>query len=293
MIPAAFDYERPASVIEAVVTLDQFGTDARILAGGQSLLPLLKTRASSPRVLVDIGALDELRGIRVNAGALTIGALATQAELLEAPVFGGRYSNLRADASLLGDPVIRNRGTVGGALAFADPGSDWTALAIVLDAKMHVRGASSTRTIAIADFLRDAFETALQPTEMITHVTLTIPGGDAMLTYRKVRHPALGTALAAAAVLLARDGDGDRVVQRVAITGAGRRAVRASGVERALEGRRLSSDAVEDAVCHATDELEVMNDSSASAAHRERLARACVRRALSDGLEPATRGAIE
>lgn len=284
MIPTAFEYERPASVVEALATLDQYGTDARILAGGQSLLPLLKTRALSPGVLVDIGALDDLCGIAADAGALTIGARATQAELLAASEFGGRFANLRADASLLGDPVIRNRGTLAGALAFADPASDWTALAIVLDAKVHVRRASSTRAIAIADFLRDAFETALQPTEIITHVTLTIPGRDAVLSYRKVRHPATGSALAGAAVLLDRDVDGNSTVQRVAITGAGRRAIRASGVERALEGRRLSHDAIEDAVCHATDELEVLNDSSASATHRERLARACVRRALSDGL---------
>jgi carbon-monoxide dehydrogenase medium subunit len=173
--------------------------------------------------------------------------------------------------------VIRNRGTFVGALAFADPAADWTALALVLDARLRVRGATHDRTVPIGEFLLDAFNTTLAPTELITHVMISLPAGDPTLVYRTVRHPGSGMALVGAAVLLEREGDGEC---RVAITGAGRRAIRATAVEDALRGERLLPEAIEHAADQAADGLELLSDEYASSGYREQLARACVRRAL-------------
>jgi carbon-monoxide dehydrogenase medium subunit len=277
MIPRAFDYERPSSVEAAVAAVASYGADARVLAGGQSLLPLLKARTLAPRVLVDIGGIDELRAIERDGESVSVGALATQAEVLESAALGDRFSRLRADSPVLGDPVIRNRGTFVGALAFADPAADWTALALVLDVRLGVRNATHDRTVPIGEFLLDAFTTTLEPAEVITHAMIPLPEGDSTLAYRTVRHPASGMALVGAAVLLDRDG-----ACRVAITGAGRRAVRATAVENALHGEGLSSEAIEHAAGRAADDLELLSDEYASSAYRERLARACVRRALSE-----------
>ncbi|HEX6965310.1 MAG TPA: FAD binding domain-containing protein [Gemmatimonadaceae bacterium] len=282
MIPPEFDYERPSSVEAAVAAVASYGADARVLAGGQSLLPLLKARAIAPKVLVDIGGLDELRRIERDGDSVTIGALATQAEVLESAAIGGRFPRLRAGAPLLGDPVIRNRGTFVGALAFADPAADWTALALVLDARLRVRGATHDRTVPIGEFLLGAFTTTLAPTEVITHVTILLPAGNSTLAYWKVRHPGSGMTLVGAAVLLDREGDSGDGACRVAITGAGPRAVRVTAVEDALRGERLSPEAIEHAADRAADGLELLSDEFASSAYRERLARACVRRALSE-----------
>jgi aerobic carbon-monoxide dehydrogenase medium subunit len=282
MIPRAFEYERPSSVEAAVAAIASYGADARVLAGGQSLLPLLKARMIAPRVLVDIGGLDELRRIKRDDDAVSIGALATQAEVLESAAIGDQFPQLRAVAPLLGDPVIRNRGTFVGSLAFADPAADWTALALVLDARLRVRGATNERTVPIGEFLLGAFATALAPNELITHVIIPLEAGDLTLAYRTVRHPGSGMALVGAAVLLDRHGDGNGGACRIAITGAGQRAVRAKAVEDALRGERLSPEAIENAASHAVDDLELLSDEFASSAYRERLARACVRRALSD-----------
>jgi carbon-monoxide dehydrogenase medium subunit len=282
MIPHTFEYERPSSVDAAVAAVASDGADARVLAGGQSLLPLLKAHAIAPKVLIDIGGLDELHQIERDGDSVTVGALATQAEVLESAAIGGRFPRLRAGAQLFGDPVIRNRGTFVGALAFADPDADWTALALALDVRLRVRSASQERTIPISESLLGACTTTLAPTEMITHATIPLPAGDLTLAYWTVRHPGSGMALVGAAVLLDREG-GDGAC-RVAITGAGPRAVRATAVEDALHGERLSPEAIEHAADRAPDGLELQSDEFASSAYRERLARACVRRALSEAL---------
>lgn len=282
MIPAAFKYERPERVDDAVACLAQHGSEARVLAGGQSLLLLLKARAIAPKVLIDIGCVADLRGIRRDGNSVTIGALTTQAELAESeelrrafPIFGG-------DASMLSDPIVCKRGTFAGALAFADPSGDWPAVALVLDAQVHVRGVDGPRTIAIDGFFRDSFTTALQATDLLTHLTIAIPQRQPKMVYRKLRHPASGYALVGVAAMLERDSDGICRGCRVAVTGAGRRAVRAKAVEAALQGQRLAPDTIAQAAEHASEGVDLLSDLHAGPEYRALLVRTYVKRALLD-----------
>lgn len=156
MIPASFEYQRPERVDDTVACLRQYGSDARILAGGQSLLPLMKARAIAPRIVIDIGGLADLRGFSRDGGAFRIGALATQAELTNSEELRNHFPLFAGDLTL-SDPMVRKRGTFVGALAFADPASDWPAVALALDAQMHVSGVNGPRILSVDEFLRDAF----------------------------------------------------------------------------------------------------------------------------------------
>ena len=282
MIPPSFEYKKPMRVDEALATLAQYGSDARVLAGGQSLLLLLKARAIHPKILIDISGLAELRTISREGDVVTIGALTTQAQLAESeelrrifPLFGG-------DAAVLSDPIIRRRGTFAGALAFADPAADWPAMALVLDAQVHVRSVNGPRTIPIGDFFRDSFTTALQPTDLLTHLTIPVPQGQPKMVYRKMPHPASGYALVGVAAVLECNSDGLCCDCRIAITGAGRRAVRAKAVETALQGQPVTPGTIAQAAEHAPEGVDFLADLYAGPEYRALLVRTYVKRALLD-----------
>jgi aerobic carbon-monoxide dehydrogenase medium subunit len=284
MIPTSFDYAKPATVDDAVAVLHQHGADARVLAGGQSLLVQLKARSIAPKVLVDIGELSDLRGIKHDNGTAVIGAATTQAEI-------GRSGELRRDfplfaeaPSMAADPMVRNRATFAGSLAFADPAGDWPAIALALDACVQARHANGSRTIPIDDFFRDAFTTALQPNELVTAVSLPVPQGRPVMAYRKLRHPASGYAVVGVAVVVDQGTDDTCSDCRVAITGAGRRPVRAKTVEAALRGRQLSRGAITQAAEDACDGVDLTGDLFASPDYRGLLTRTYVKRALLDML---------
>ncbi len=282
MMPKAFDYEKPGSVEEATALLKQYGPRARVLAGGQSLLLLLKARAVEPEALIDIGGLAELRGIHRDDGSVTIGAMTTQKEVIESEVTRGSLPIFSGDVLMIADPMVRNRGTLGGALAFATPAGDWPAIALALNAQLHVRSAEGSRTIPVDGFFLDSFKTALEPTELLTHITIPIPKNHASMVYRKMRHPASGYALVGVAVVLDHDEDGVCSDCRIAITGAGRRAVRATAVEDALRGRRLSPELIGQAAERATEGIDFMSDPYAGEEYRGLLARTYVKRALTE-----------
>ncbi len=282
MFPAPFAYERPESVEEAVACLAQYGSDARVLAAGQSLLLLLKARAIAPRILIDIGAVADLRRIRREGEVVTIGALATQDELAEAEEL--QAFPLFADAAMLADPIIRKRGTFVGALAFADPTGDWPAVALAIDAQLHVRCVNGPRTIAVDEFFIDSFTTALQPTDLLTHITVPVRQGRPKMVYRTLRHPASGYALVGVAAVLRCDSDGNCSDCRVAITGAARRAVRARAVEAALRGRRLVPKTIAEAAEEASHDVNLLSDFHAGAEYRGLLLRTYVKRALLDAM---------
>lgn len=275
MYPAAFDYAKASSVQEAVSLLAS-NPDAKILNGGHSLLPAMKLRLATPAMLVDIGGISELKQVSVNGGA-TIGAAATYDDLL-------KNEGLRKHAALyeamakVGDVQVRNRGTVGGAAAHADPASDVPAALLALGAEMVAVGPNGTRTIAADDFFVDILTTALEPNEVLTEIR--IPDTGASSAYEKFAHPASGYAVCGVAVALNRDASGTVTSARIAVTGAVYTATRCTAAEEAITGTKATAADIEAAAAKAADGLELAGDHYASAEYRAHLTRVLCKRAL-------------
>ena len=286
MIPAAFGYQRPASLDEALRLLAS-DDGAKVLAGGHSLLPLLKLRLGAAETLIDIGRLAELKGVRqLPDGGLAIGALTTYRELEASPAM--QYGLLGDALPGIGDVQVRNRGTVGGAIAHADPASDLPACLLALDAEVVARTAKGERTIPIGDFFVGPFATALDPGEILTEIRLPRLRDDAGSAYATLEQAASGYAMVGvAAVVIA--GEGRRIVTAaVALTGVGDHAYRARAVEEALAGTDGSVAAIEAAAAHATDGIEVASDIHADRAYRTAMAAVFTRRAIEAALARLT-----
>lgn len=278
MIPAAFGYHRPASIDEA---LQIIGSDpgAKLLAGGQSLLPLMKLRLAAPETLVDIGRLPELKGIRqLDDGRLAVGALTTYAELLESPA--KHYGVLRDAIPTIGDVQVRNRGTVGGAIAHCDPASDLPACLLALDAEILLRSATGERTAKVDGFFKGAFDTAMEPGEILIEVRLPAGRDDAGSAYAALEQPASGYSMVGVAVVLMVDGARQIVGGNVALTGVGEHPYRARGVEAALAGSDGSTASLAAAAAHAIDGVDVSSDIHADRVYRSAMAVVYTRRAL-------------
>ena len=278
MIPAAFGYQRPATIDEALRII---GSDpgAKLLAGGQSLLPLLKLRLASAETLVDIGRLLELKGIRrLDDGRLAVGALTTYAQLLESPA--RHYGLLRDAIPTIGDVQVRNRGTVGGAIAHCDPASDLPACLLALDAEVLLRSATGERIAKVDGFFKGAFDTAMEPGEILIEVRLPAGRDDAGSAYTSLEQPASGYAMVGVAAVLFVDGDRRVVSGTVALTGVGDHPYRARAVEAALAGSDGSSESLAAAAAHAIDGVEVSSDIHADRAYRSAMAVVYTRRAL-------------
>ena len=283
MISTAFEYSRPATLDEALRVLSG-GGDTKVLAGGQSILPLLKLRLASTERLVDIGRLAELRGVRqLDDGRLAVGALTTYRELMESPA---RHYGLLQDAVPgIGDVQVRNRGTVGGAIAHADPASDLPACLLALDAEIVARSADGERLIPVTQFFRGAFETALEPNEVLTEIRLPAPRDDAGSAYASIDQAASGYALVGVAAVVARGGPSGPIgFATIGVTGVGEVAYRATAVEAALLGSDGSAGAIEGAASHATDGVEVRADIHADATYRAAMAVVYTRRAIEAAL---------
>jgi carbon-monoxide dehydrogenase medium subunit len=280
---AAFDYTRPASLDEALKALSN-GGGSKIIAGGQSLLPLLKLRLASVDRLVDIGRLAELKGVRsLPDGRLAVGALTTYEELMESPA---RHYGLIKDAlPTIGDVQVRNRGTVGGAIAHADPASDLPACLLALDAEVVVRSSRGERTIPITEFFKDSFQTTIAEDELLTEVRLPGPRDDAGSAYASLEQPASGYAIVGVAVVVVRASASAPIsFATVAVTGAGPVAYRASAVEKALTGSDGSAAAIAAAAAHATDGVTVNSDIHADREYRTEMARVFTIRAIEAAL---------
>ena len=286
MIPAAFDYSRASTVDEALALLMEHGADAKLIAGGQSLLPYMKLRLARPDRLIDIGRIDSLRGVRaLPDGRLAIGALTTYAQLLDDPKAMGLA--LMADAlPRIADVQVRNRGTIGGAIAHADPAADIPAVLLALEAEVVARSARhGERTIPIGDFFEGAFSTALAPDELVTEIRVPSPSGSYGSAYRMLEQPASGFAIAGVAVVVGRSGangsaEGEVDDVRVAVTGVGEKPYRATSVEGALRGTKLGSAAIGNAVGSITNGVAVQGDIHADVAYRTAMAGVMARRAL-------------
>jgi aerobic carbon-monoxide dehydrogenase medium subunit len=274
MIPANFDYIRPSTVEDAVNALADAGEEGKVLAGGQSLLPVLRLRLAAPALLVDLGSLSQLRGIRADGDTVAIGAMTTHAELAAASI-----PLLSAAAATIGDRQVRHRGTVGGSLAHADPAGDLPTVAVALDAEMVIAGQDGRRTLPASEFFVDYFTTALRPGELLVEVR--VPRLDGWGThYAKVNRTAQAWATVAVAAAVRRS-NGGIAEARIALTNMGPTPVRAHAAEQAV----AASSSVEEAAALATQGTSPSSDTTASAGYREHLARVLTRRALSAAAE--------
>jgi aerobic carbon-monoxide dehydrogenase medium subunit len=281
MIPAAFGYTRAGSIEDALASIS--GDGAKVIAGGQSLLPLLKLRLASAETLVDIGRLAELRGIeRLDDGRLSIGALTTYTELMDSPAM--HYGVLRDALPTIGDVQVRNRGTVGGAVAHADPASDLPAVLLALDAEIVLQSSGGTRTVKADGFFEGPFTTAMRPDELLTRVILPGPRDDAGSAYASLEQPASGYAMVGVAAVVTMGPDGQIARAGIGVTGVHEHAYRAPEVEQALVGSDGSAAAIAAAAAHATDEVEVNADIHASAEYRAAMAVVYTGRAIRSAL---------
>lgn len=287
MIPGEFEYHAPTSVQEAVSLLQQHGDEAKVLAGGHSLIPLLKLRLASPPVLVDLGRIKELKGITRRNGAVTIGAMTTHADIEFSDDLKGVLPLMHDAATVIGDPQVRNLGTFGGSLAHADPAGDWPAVALALGAKMKIAGPNGERTVEADDFFVDMLTSAVEPGEVLTAVEIPVPSGKYGTAYQKFSHPASGYAVVGVAALVRLGDDGACQECRVAITGAGAKATRATATEDALKGQRLSEDLIAQASEQAGDGIDFLGDIFASESYRAHLVKVFTKRALVAAMQAA------
>ncbi len=276
MIPAQFDYVRAGSVDEAVAALAEHGDDAKVLAGGQSLIPLLRLRLSYPEVIVDVGRVDEMRGVRDDGSDIVIGAMTTHYDVLRDPLVR-EHAGLIVDATTtVADPAVRHRGTFGGALSHADPAGDLPAVAVALEAQMVIAGPGGRRTVAASDFFVDYLQTAVGPDEVLVEIRVPKHTGWGH-HYEKFHRVAQSWAIVGVAAVVRRD-NGSIGEARVGLTNMGATPVRAVAVEQALAG--AAPDAVAAAAEHAADGTSPPNDLNGKADYREHLARVLTRRAV-------------
>src|SRR5689334_5843100 len=279
MIPAKFDYVRPGTLDEAVRALADGGDDAKVIAGGQSLMPLLRLRLAYPELLVDVGGLDELRGVSDAGEALVIGARTTHYQLVHDPLIAEHCGLLAEAAATVADPAVRHRGTLGGSLAHADPAGDLPAVVLALDATLIARGPAGEREIPAGDFFVDYLTTALGPGEILTGVRVPKLGADWGYRYEKFHRTAQAWAIVGVAALVRRS-DGHVAEARVGLTNMGSVPVRATAVEAAAAGAEATRDALKAAAASAADGTEPPADLHGAPDYRRHLARVLTGRAL-------------
>lgn len=278
MIPATFDYTAPTSVADAVAALTEAGDDAKVLAGGQSLLPVLRLRMAAPALLVDLGKIDELRGVRLDGDSVVIGSMTTHHALLTDPIVAEHLALLARATETVADPQVRHRGTLGGALSHADPAGDQAAVAVALDAVMEIAGPAGSRSVPAAEFFVDYFTTALEAGEILTAIRFPSYAGWGA-HYEKFQRVAQAWSIVAAAAAV-QVSDGTVVAARVGLTNVGPTPVRAVGVESALVGRPATTEAVRAAAASAAQGTAPVSDTAAPAEYREHLARVLTARAV-------------
>jgi aerobic carbon-monoxide dehydrogenase medium subunit len=279
VIPAAFDYEAPASVDEALQVLAGAGDrEVKVLAGGQSLMPVLRLRLAAPELVVDLGRIAELRGVRDDGDAVVIGAMTTHDDVTREPLIRQHALLLAEAARTVADPQIRHRGTFGGSLAHADPAGDMPAAALALDAEMVIAGASGRRTVPAAEFFQDLFTTALDENEILVEIRVPKHTGWGA-HYEKFSPVAQAWSIVAVAVAV-RVENGTIAEARVGLTNMGMVPIRAHAVEQALVGRQPTAEAVRDAAALAADGTSPVSDANADEDYRRHLATVLTGRAV-------------
>lgn len=286
MHPYPFAYRRADSV-DAALQLLATEEDPKLLAGGQSLLPVMKLRLAQPGTLIDISEVKELRGVRVEGDTLVLGTLVTHYDLLHEPLVAEHCPLLKEMANVVGDQQVRNRGTIGGVLAHADPAGDYPAGILALEATVVVRGAGGQREVPIAEFFQGFMTTALGPDEILTEIRIPVASEPTGVNYQKLPNPASGYAIVGAAAIVTKNTDGSFGTVRLGMTGVGDAAYRASAVEQALVGQQPTDEAIKAATEQVLDGVEPLDDLHAPAAYRTRVAKNLAYRALKTAAERA------
>jgi len=287
MLPASFGYVAARSVEEALQLLAKHGDDAKLLAGGHSLIPAMKLRLASPRYLIDLGAVPGLRGVRVDGDSLAIGALTVHADIAASDLVRKQLPGLADAASMIGDVQVRNRGTIGGSVAHADPAADLPVILTALNASFVLQSAAGNRTVAADEFFIDFYTTAIAANEVLTEIRVPLPPPGAGTAYAKLPHPASGYVVVSAGVLIHRQPTGQCASARIAIGGMGSNPIRATAKEAALQGQPLTGDVIARAAAKAAEGTNPDDDFYASADYKRQVATVYTRRAIEAAVERA------
>jgi aerobic carbon-monoxide dehydrogenase medium subunit len=286
LFPSSFEYAAPHSLEEALSTLSERADEAKVLAGGQSLIPLMKLRFASPALIVDLNRIPGLSFIEESGDHLRVGALTRNSELTASELLETKYPVMAAAAPLISDPIVRNLGTIGGSLAHADPAGDWGSVMIAMGADVVARGPSGERTIPVKSLIVDTFTTSLEPTEIITEVRIPKSSAPSGGTYLKLERKVGDFATVGVAVQLALE-DGKVERAGIALTAVGSKNLEAEAAQQALAGVQPSADAFEEAARLAADAANPVSDVRGSADYKRAVVRTFVKRGLDRALELA------
>jgi carbon-monoxide dehydrogenase medium subunit len=279
MIPVAFDYVRATSVEDALAALGQGGEDAKVLGGGQSLIPVLRLRLSAPTVLIDVSRVDAMRGVSQDGDHLVIGAATTHHDVMTDALVRQHVPLLAQALSTVADPAVRHRGTLGGALSHADPAGDLGAVALALECELVIAGPAGSRTVAAKDFFVDFLETALGPDEVLTQVRVPVLGAGWGFHYEKFNRVAQAWSIVGVAAAVRRS-NGSIAEARIGLTNMGVTPLRAAAAEAALAGADASVEAIKGAAAQAAEGASPTSDLNGQADYREHLARVLTARAV-------------
>jgi carbon-monoxide dehydrogenase medium subunit len=280
MYSAPFEYHAPATLSEAIALLGRYGDEAKVLAGSQSLIPLMKLRLAQPAHVVDLRKVDGLTGVREAQGGLLVGALTTHAAMAASELVRSKLPMAAEAANQIGDAQVRNLGTIGGSLAHADPAADWPAVLSALDASIVVAGPRGERTLKVQSLITGPLSTVLENGELITQVRIPLPPARTAGAYEKLPNPASRFALVGVAAEVSLDARNTVQWSRIAITGLAPKVTRAAAVEQALQGKSAEAAAVKSAAARAADGLELRADLTGSAAYKAQLAAVYTERAV-------------
>jgi len=287
MYPASFEYHAPTSVKEAIGLLGKLGEDAKLLAGGHSLVPMMKFRLAQPKHLIDLRKVPGLSGIKQDGDALVIGAMTTHWEVESSPVVKSKLPVLSEVAGVIGDPAVRNKGTVGGSAAHADPAADWPAAMIALGAEFVCEGPKGRRTVKVDEWFKGLMATAVKEDEILVEIRVPVPAAGSGAAYMKFPHPASRFAVVGVAAAVTLDKQGACTSASVGVTGAGTKAVRAKGVEAALKGKKLDAAAIEAAAQKAAEGVDVQADLQGSVEYKSHLCRVFAKRVITEAVKRA------
>jgi aerobic carbon-monoxide dehydrogenase medium subunit len=287
MYPAAFEYHAPTSVQDALGLLTRLKDDAKLLAGGHSLIPMMKLRLAQPKHLIDLRKVPGLGGVKEESGALAIGAMTTHYQVESSALVKSKIPVLAEVGGIIGDPAVRNLGTVGGSLAHADPAADWPAAVIALGAEFVCEGPKGRRTVKVDDWFQGLMSTAVREDEILVQIRVPIWPAGSGAAYMKFPHPASRFAVVGAAAALTLDAKGACTKAGVGMTGAGTKAVRAKGVEAGLTGKVLDAAVIEAAAQKAAEGVDVQADLQGSVEYKSHLCRVFARRAIEAAVKRA------
>ena len=285
MFPASFEYFAPHSLQEALQLLTRYGDDAKLLAGGHSLIPAMKLRLAAPQTLIDLGQIPSLRGVRETDGKVILGALTVHADVASSEAVGRLLPGLATAAAGIGDWQVRNRGTIGGSVAHADPAADFPVILTALNASFVLVSSAGSRNVSVDEFFIDYYTTALSANEVLTEIVVPLPPSGTGSAYAKLENPASRYVVVSAGVQLNRRPSGQCESARIAIGGLGGGPVRAQATELALQGMTLTREVIAAAASKAAQGTNPNGDIYASADYKRQMATVYVRRAMEEAVE--------